>query len=46
MLEHPWVMEMETKKVDMVKFLTQVWKWSDPKADEPPKPEEIPAASS
>lgn len=29
MLEHPWIMEMQAKKVDMVKFLTQVWKWTD-----------------
>ena len=27
MLEHPWMLEMKTKKVNMEKFLQQVWNW-------------------
>lgn len=27
MLEHPWMAEMKTKKVNMAAFLAQVWDW-------------------
>ncbi|KAF4310605.1 hypothetical protein GTA08_BOTSDO13913 [Botryosphaeria dothidea] len=29
MLEHPWMVEMKTKKVNMESFLAQVWDWKD-----------------
>lgn len=29
MLEHPWMVEMKTKKVNMSHFLKQVWDWKD-----------------
>ncbi|KAK1809357.1 Protein kinase C signaling pathway involved MAPKK protein [Friedmanniomyces endolithicus] len=29
MREHPWMVEMRTKKVDMVQFLSAVWEWQD-----------------
>jgi len=29
MHEHPWMVEMRTKRVDMVQFLTTVWDWQD-----------------
>jgi hypothetical protein len=29
MLEHPWMVEMKSKKVNMKKFLQQVWGWQD-----------------
>jgi mitogen-activated protein kinase kinase len=29
MLEHPWMIEMKTKKVSMATFLKQVWDWKD-----------------
>ncbi|KAK6335312.1 Protein kinase C signaling pathway involved MAPKK protein [Orbilia javanica] len=29
MLEHPWIVEMQKKKVNMHKFLAQVWDWKD-----------------
>jgi len=29
MLEHPWIVEMKTKKVNMAHFLAQVWDWKD-----------------
>lgn len=29
MLEHPWMVEMKTKKVNMESFLAQVWEWKD-----------------
>ncbi|KAK4180048.1 MAP kinase [Triangularia setosa] len=29
MLEHPWMVEMKTKRVNMSKYLTQVWGWDD-----------------
>lgn len=31
MLEHPWMVEMKTKRVNMSKYLTQVWGWDDKK---------------
>ncbi|CAN8096659.1 unnamed protein product [Discula destructiva] len=27
MLEHPWMIELKTKKVNMAKYLAQVWGW-------------------
>ncbi|KAJ1335175.1 mitogen-activated protein kinase kinase [Microdochium nivale] len=27
MMEHPWIVEMKTKRVNMEKYLTQVWGW-------------------
>ncbi|KAI9789955.1 MAG: Protein kinase C signaling pathway involved MAPKK protein [Candelina submexicana] len=29
MLEHPWMVEMQAKKVNMEHFLKQVWNWKD-----------------
>ncbi|MCJ1486712.1 Protein kinase C signaling pathway involved MAPKK protein [Schaereria dolodes] len=29
MLEHPWMVEMRSKKVNMEHFLSQVWDWKD-----------------
>lgn len=29
MLEHPWMVEMKSKKVNMERFLQQVWDWKD-----------------
>lgn len=29
MLEHPWMVEMKTKRVDMHMFLKTVWDWED-----------------
>lgn len=29
MLDHPWMLEMKTKKVNMGHFLKQVWDWKD-----------------
>ncbi|KNG48569.1 Pkinase-domain-containing protein [Stemphylium lycopersici] len=29
MLEHPWMVEMKSKKVNMAHFLKQVWDWKD-----------------
>lgn len=29
MQEHPWMVEMKTKKVDMHQFLKTVWGWTD-----------------
>ncbi|CAI4217856.1 unnamed protein product [Parascedosporium putredinis] len=33
MLEHPWMVEMKTKRVNMSKFLSQVWGWTNATAD-------------
>ncbi len=29
MLEHPWMLEMRPKKVNMARFLKEVWDWKD-----------------
>lgn len=29
MLEHPWMVEIKTKKVNMASFLKQVWDWQE-----------------
>lgn len=31
MLEHPWMTELKTKRVNMGKYLSQVWGWDDAK---------------
>ena len=36
MLEHPWMVEMQSKKVNMEHFLAQVWDWKET-ADVPQK---------
>jgi hypothetical protein len=30
MLEHPWMVDMRSKRVNMEKYLAQVWGWDDP----------------
>mgnify|MGYP001658059862 CR=1 FL=1 len=29
MLEHPWVLDMKNKKVNMANFVRQVWDWKE-----------------
>jgi mitogen-activated protein kinase kinase len=29
MLEHPWILDMKNKKVNMANFVRQVWDWKD-----------------
>lgn len=29
MLEHPWMIEMKSKRVNMGHFLSKVWGWGD-----------------
>ena len=29
MLEHPWIVDMKSKKVNMANFLKQVWDWKE-----------------
>lgn len=29
MLEHPWILDMKNKKVNMANFVKQVWGWDD-----------------
>lgn len=29
MTEHPWIVEMKTKRVDMERFLSKVWGWEE-----------------
>jgi hypothetical protein len=29
MMEHPWMIEMRSKRVNMVKYLSYVWGWDD-----------------
>lgn len=29
MLEHPWVVDMKNKKVNMANFVQQVWDWKE-----------------
>lgn len=33
MMEHPWMVEMRSKRVNMVKYLSFVWGWDDKKDD-------------
>ncbi|RNJ57240.1 Protein kinase C signaling pathway involved MAPKK protein [Verticillium nonalfalfae] len=33
MLDHPWMVEMRSKRVNMEKYLSQVWGWDNPKAE-------------
>lgn len=42
-LEHPWMVEMKTKKVNMSHFLRQVWDWTDEAA--PPTSAATPASA-
>jgi mitogen-activated protein kinase kinase len=32
MLEHPWMIEMRSKRVNMAHFLSTVWAWEKPAA--------------
>jgi hypothetical protein len=34
MLEHPWMVEMKTKRVNMEKYLSQVWGWEEAVVDQ------------
>jgi mitogen-activated protein kinase kinase len=29
MLDHPWMVEMRSKRVNMAKYLSQVWGWDN-----------------
>ena len=31
-MEHPWMVEMKAKRVNMVKYLSFVWGWGEKKA--------------
>lgn len=33
MMEHPWMVEMRSKRVNMVKYLSYVWGWGDQPKD-------------
>ena len=35
MLEHPWMQEMQGRRVDMAQFLRKVWMWDDDKPSSP-----------
>jgi mitogen-activated protein kinase kinase len=35
MLEHPWMVDMQTKRVNMAKYLSQVWGWDEAEARAP-----------
>ncbi|KAK4115179.1 kinase-like protein [Canariomyces notabilis] len=39
MLEHPWMLEMRSKRVNMARYLSQVWGWDEqePQAQNPPQ---------
>lgn len=32
MLDHPWMVEMRTKRVNMSRYLSQVWGWDEKEA--------------
>lgn len=34
MLEHPWMVEMRTKRVNMSRYLSQVWGWDEKQSQE------------
>jgi mitogen-activated protein kinase kinase len=38
MLEHPWMVEMRSKRVNMVKYLSYVWGWDDKKDSDAAQP--------
>jgi len=41
MLDHPWMVEMRTKRVNMSRYLSQVWGWDEKEsAAKQPKPQE------
>lgn len=29
MLDHPWMVDMQSKRVNMAKYLSQVWGWEE-----------------
>jgi mitogen-activated protein kinase kinase len=33
MLEHPWMVDMRSKRVNMVKYLSNVWGWEEKAAE-------------
>lgn len=35
MLDHPWMVEMRSKRVNIPKYLSKVWGWEEPVADGP-----------
>ena len=35
MLEHPWMVEMKAKRVNMSRYLSQVWGWDEADATGP-----------
>lgn len=35
MLEHPWMTDMRTKRVNMARYLSQVWGWDNQGAAPP-----------
>jgi mitogen-activated protein kinase kinase len=40
MLDHPWMVEMKPKRVNMGKYLSQVWGWGDKEQTTPPSQED------
>ena len=40
MLEHPWMVEMHTKRVNMSRYLSQVWGWDEKDSQQPPGQED------
>lgn len=34
MLEHPWMVDMKAKRVNMGRYLSQVWGWEDQETQE------------
>lgn len=38
MLQHPWIIEQQTKKVAMDKWVAQVWGWKRPAPSPSPLP--------
>ena len=35
MLDHPWIVDMQSKRVNMVKYLAQVWGWDEAESKSP-----------
>ena len=35
MLDHPWMLEMKTKRVNMARYLSQVWGWDEAESAAP-----------
>lgn len=40
MLDHPWMVEMRSKRVNMSRYLSQVWGWDEQAPAKQPKPQE------